>query len=116
MGYISIIDLSTNTLLSPYASIVGTIYGIVFPSNESLKQLYVLTYNKNTSLPFIDINQGIPELILIQYKDDYEVEYYSSTIKICPAVGNAILTYDKKFLYISNYGLKFRNINNLVDL
>lgn len=116
MGHISIIDLSTNTLLLPYASIVGTIYGIVFPSNESLKQLYVLTYNKNTSLPFIDINQGIPELILIQYKDDYEVEYYSSTIKICPAVGNAILTYDKKFLYISNYGLKFRNINNLVNL
>ena len=116
MGHISIIDLSTNTLLLPYASIVGTIYGIVFPSNESLKQLYVLTYNKNTSLPFIDINQGIPELILIQYKDDYEVEYYSSTIKICPAVGNAILTYDNKFLYISNYGLKFRNVNNLVEL
>ena len=116
MGHISIIDLSTNTLFSPYAKILGPIYGIVFPSNQSLKQLYVLTYNKNTSLPFIDINQGIPELILIQYKDDYEVEYYSSTIKICPAVGNAILTYDKKFLYISNYGLKFRNINNLVDL
>jgi len=115
-GYISIIDLSTNTLFSPYAKILGPIYGIVFPSNQSLKQLYVLTYNKNISLPFIDINQGIPELILIQYKDNYEVEYYSSTIKICPAVGNAILTYDKKFLYISNYGLKFRNVNNLVEL
>ena len=115
-GHISIIDLSTNTLLLPYASIIGPIYGIVFPSNTELKRLYVLSYNKNSNTPFIDINNGIPELELIQYKDNYEVEYYSALIKICPAVGNAILTYDKKFSYISNYGLKFRNINNLVEL
>jgi YVTN family beta-propeller protein len=116
LGHISIIDLSTNTLILPYASSIEPIYGIVFPSNQSLKRLYVLSYNIILSSSFTDINNGIPELELIQYKDDYEVEYYSGIIKICPAVGNAILTYDKKFLYVSNYGLKFRNVNNLVEL
>ena len=115
-SHISIIDLSTNTLLLPYSNIFGTWYGIVFPSNPSLKQLYILYYNKNTTISFIDINNGIPNLRLIQYKDDYEIEYYSTTIKICPAVGNAILTYDKQFLYISNYSTTYKNINNLVKL
>ena len=113
---ISIIDLSTNTLLLPYFNTFGILYGIVFPSNPSLKQLYLLYYNKNTTIPFIDINHGIPELLLIQYYDDAEVEYYSTTIKICQEVGNAILTYDKQFLYITTYGTKFSNINNLVKL
>jgi YVTN family beta-propeller protein len=115
-SHISIIDLSTNILLLPYSSTFGIWYGIVFSSNPSLKQLYILNYNKNTTIPFIDINHGIPELILIQYKNDYQVDYYSTLIKICPAVGNAILTYDKKFLYITTYGTKFSNINNLVKL
>lgn len=117
-SHISIIDLSTNTLLLPYSSTPGIWYGIVFPSNPSLKQLYILYYNKNTptTISFIDINNGIPQLILIQYKDDYQVNYYSTTIKICQEVGNAILTYDKKFLYISNYSTAYRNINNLLKL
>lgn len=115
-SHISIIDLSTNTLFSPYSSTFGIWYGIVFPSNPSLKQVYILYYDKNTTIPFIDINHGIPELLLIQYKDDYEVEYYSSIIKICPVIGNAILTYDKQFLYITTYGTIFSNINNLVKL
>jgi YVTN family beta-propeller protein len=115
-SHISIIDLSTNTLLLPYSSTFGIWYGIVFSSNPSLKQLYILYYNKNTTISFIDINNGIPELILIQYKNNYEVEYYSTIINICLAVGNAILTYDKKFLYITTYGTKFSNINNLVKL
>lgn len=114
-SHISIIDLSTNTLLSSYSNIFGEWYGIVFSSNPSLKQLYLLNYNKNTSLSFIDINQGIPKLLLIQYKDNYVLNYLN-TIKICPVVGNAILTYDKKFLYITTYGTKFSNINNLVKL
>jgi len=114
--HVSIIDLSTNTLLLPYSTINNIWYGIVFPINKSLKQIYILSYNKNTTLPFIDINQGIPELRLIQYKNDYEIEYYSTIINICPVVGNAILTYDKKFLYITAYGTKLSNTNNLVKL
>lgn len=113
---ISIIDLSTNTLLLPYFNTFGILYGIVFPSNPDLKQLYLLYYNKNTTIPFIDINKGIPELTLIQYNDDYEVDNYSSLINISPCVGNAILTYDKKFLYFSNYSTTYRNINNLLKL
>jgi YVTN family beta-propeller protein len=116
ISHISIIDLSTNTLRLPYSTINSIWYGIIFPTNSSLKQLYLLNYNKNTSLPFININQGIPELLLIQYKNDYTVEYQSSVIKICPVVGNAILTYDKKFLYITTYGTKLSNTNNLVKL
>lgn len=116
ISHISIIDLSTNTLRLPYSTINSIWYGIIFPTNSSLKQLYLLNYNKNTTLSFIDINQGIPELLLIQYKDDYTVEYQSSVIKICPVVGNAILTYDKKFLYITTYGTKLSNTNNLVKL
>jgi hypothetical protein len=115
-SYVSIIDLSTSTLLLPYATINNIYYGIVFSSNPNLKQIYLLTYNKNTTLSFININQGIPELLLIQYKDNYEVEYYSTIIKICPVVGNAILTYDKKFLYVTAYGTKLSNTNNLVEL
>ena len=114
--HISIIDLSTNTLRLPYSTINSIWYGIVFPQNKTLKQLYILNYNRNTSLPFFDINVGIPELKFIQYKNDYEVEYYSTIINICPVVGNAILTYDKKFLYITAYGTKFSNLNNLVKL
>lgn len=114
--HVSIIDLSTNTLLLPYSTINNIWYGTVFPINKTLKQIYILSYNKNTTLPFIDINQGIPELRLIQYKNDYEVEYYSTIINICPVVGNAILTYDKKFLYITAYGTKLSNTNNLVEL
>ncbi len=116
VSHVSIIDLSTNNLLLPYSNTFGIWYGIVFLSNPSLKQLYLLTYNKNTTLPFIDINQGIPELLLIQYNDDYVLESYSTLINICPVVGNAILTYDKKFLYITTYGIKLSNINNLVNL
>ena len=67
--HISIIDLSTNTLLLPYSTINNIWYGIVFPINKSLKQIYILSYNRNTKLLFIDINQGIPELRLIQYKN-----------------------------------------------
>jgi YVTN family beta-propeller protein len=119
--HISIIDLSTDTLFLPYSSlfkVLNIIYGIVFSSNRNLRQIYVLSYNKNknNNLSFIDINQGIPELQLIQYKNDYTVEYYSNIIKICPVVGNAILTYDKKFLYITTYGTNLSNINNLVKL
>jgi YVTN family beta-propeller protein len=114
--HVSIIDLSTNTLLLPYSTINNIWYGTVFPINKTLKQIYILSYNKNTTLPFIDINQGIPELRLIQYKNDYEVEYYSTIINICPVVGNAILTYDKKFLYITTYGTNLSNINNLIKL
>lgn len=124
--HISIIDLSTDTLFLPYSSFLkelNIIYGIVFPSNPNLKhpnlkQIYILTYNKNNNnnLSFIDINNGIPELLLIQYKNDYTVEYYSNIIKICPVVGNAILTYDKKFLYITTYGTNLSNLNNLVEL
>lgn len=119
--HISIIDLSTDTLFLPYSSFfkeLNIIYGIVFPSNPNLKQIYVLTYNKNenNNISFIDINNGIPELLLIQYKNDYTVEYYSNIIKICPVVGNAILTYDKKFLYITTYGTNLSNLNNLVEL
>ena len=114
--HVSIIDLSTNILLLPYSTINNIWYSIFFPINKSLKQIYLLNYNKNTSLPFIDINQGIPELILIQYKNDYTVEYYSTIINICPVVGNAILTYNKKFLYITTYGTNLSNLNNLVEL
>jgi len=117
--HISIIDLSTDTLFLPYSSffkVLNIIYGIVFPTDPTLRQIYVLAYNKNKNLSFIDINQGFPELILIQYKIDYRVEYYSNTIKICPVVGNAILTYDKKFLYITTYETNLSNINNLIKL
>lgn len=116
LSHISIIDLSTNTLLLQYSNRFGIAYGIVFPSNPDLKQVYILYYNKNTTIPFIDINNGIPLILLIQYMDDYEVDYYSDLINICLAVGNAILTYDKQFLYITTYGTKFSNINNLVKL
>lgn len=116
--HISVIDLSTDTLFLPYSSFfkqLDSIYGIVFPINKTLKQIYVLSYNKNNNLSFIDINNGIPDLKFIQYKDIFDVEYIS-TIKICPVVGNAILTYDKKFLYITTYGTKLSNTNNLVKL
>jgi len=115
-SYVSVIDLSTSTLLLPYATINNICYGIVFSSNPNLKQIYLLTYNKNTTLSFININQGVPELLLIQYKNDYTVEYYSTIIKICPVIGNAILTYDKKFLYVTAYGTRLSNTNNLVEL
>ena len=116
--HISIIDLSTDTLFLPYSSFFKEydLYGIVFPINKTLRQIYVLSYNKNNNLSFIDINNGIPELLLIQYKDNYAVEYSSKIIKICPVVGNAILTYDKKFLYITTYETKLSNLNNLVEL
>jgi len=116
ISYVSIINLSTDKLLLPYSDMFGIWYGIIFPTKSSLKQLYLLAYNKNTTLSFIDINRGIPELILFQYKSDYVLEYYSYIINICPVVGNAILTYDKKFLYITAYGTKFSNLNNLVKL
>jgi YVTN family beta-propeller protein len=116
LSHVSIIDLSTDTLLLPYFNTFGSRYGIVFSSNPNLKQLYLLNYNKNTTLSFIDINNGIPQLLLIQYKNDYTLEYDSNLIQICPVVGNAILTYDKKFLYITTYGTKFSNLNNLVKL
>jgi len=114
--YVSIIDLSTNTLRLPYSTISNIWYGIVFPTNKTLKQIYILTYNNRQSISFIDINKGIPELILIQYKNDYNVNYYSTPIKICPVFGNALLTYDKKFLYITSYGTNLSNLNNLVKL
>jgi len=116
LSHVSIINLSTDTLLLPYFNKFGEWYGIVFSSNPKLKQLYLLNYNKNTTLSFIDINKGIPQLLLIQYKNDYTSEYDPNVIKICPVVGNAILTYDKKFLYITSYGTKFSNLNNLVKL
>ena len=115
-SYVSIIDLSTNTLLLPYSITNNIWYGIVFPQNNSLKQIYIINYNDDSKISYIDINRGIPELQLIQYKDDYEIEHYSEIIKICPVVGNAILTYDKKFLYITTYGTKLSNTNNLVKL
>ena len=123
--HISIIDLSTDTLFLPYSSLFkgfGLLYGIVFPIDQTLRQIYILSYNKNNNLSFIDINNGVPELLLIQYKDIFDVEdfslveYISNSVKICPALGNAILTYDKKFLYITTYGTNLSNINNLVKL
>lgn len=124
--HISIIDLSTDTLFLPYSTffkVVSLIYGIVFPTDPTLRQIYVLAYNKNKNdnLSFIDINNGIPEINFIQYRDVFDVEdfslvEYTSTVKICPAVGNVILTYDKKFLYITSYGTKFSNLNNLIKL
>lgn len=124
--HISIIDLSTDTLFLPYSTFFkfeNIIYGIVFPIDPTLRQIYVLAYNKNKNdnLSFIDINNGIPEINFIQYKDVFDVEDFSlveyiSTVKICPVVGNAILTYDKKFLYITTYETNLSNINNLVKL
>jgi len=112
------INLKTNAYIEnvnyPF---FGLWYGIVFSPNLNITQIYVLNYY-NPYDSFININKGIPYIQYIQVNSSYIAgDFFSEfNINICPAVGNAILTYDKKFLYVSNYSTKYRNINNLVKL
>lgn len=112
-------NLNTLELLndSPYTAI-GVFYGIILSTIPNFINAYILFYETNLLTKYININEGIPSCVLAQF-DDFGVQTFNSSefnIKICPAVGNAILTYDKKFLYVSNYSTRYRNINNLVKL
>jgi YVTN family beta-propeller protein len=114
---ISAINLKTNSFIdNVILSSYGLWYGIIFSPNLDLTQVYILNYY-NSYDAFININKGIPYIQYFQFNSSYMLSDFSEfNIRICPSVGNAILTYDKKFIYVSNYSTKYRNVNNLVKL
>ena len=120
--FLTAINLKTNAYIDNVGiPSLGILYGIVFSPNPDITQVYLLNYkilyDVSSIATFIDINKGTPSLVYYKFDSSYRfIDFSEFNIKICPVVGNAILTYDKKFLYVSNYTTKYRNVNNLVKL